>query len=333
MYHLPKDQYACPYLFLAPMEGVGDRCFRKAMASVGGFDEAVTDFIRVPINAHVKSLAKVYDANETLPIPLAAQIMGSDPVLMAEMTQEMASRGAPRIDLNCGCPSNTVTGRGAGSSLLKDPSVLYQVAHAMVKAVSVPISIKMRSGYEDLTLFKENLLAAQESGVCMITLHPRTKVEGYTPPAKWELIAQAKSLLKIPLVGNGDILTVEHAHKMLQTTNCDALMVGRGAVINPFIFHQIKASFSGKSYVPSWEVLIQYFKVYLEEIPKEMPERNKISKMKQLMSFLFKGNEKLLALRQSILTSSCPTMKSYLDFAIPILQANNAISSRASRPG
>src|SRR5262249_19647362 len=150
----------CPYLLLAPMEGVGDRCFRKAMASVGGFHEGVTDFLRVPANAHVQSLAKVYQADEMAPIPLAVQLMGSDSELMAAMAVEVEKRGAPRIDLNCGCPSNTVTGRGAGSSLLKDPDLLYQIAKVMVKAVSVPVTIKMRSGYEDTSRFKENLLAA-----------------------------------------------------------------------------------------------------------------------------------------------------------------------------
>jgi tRNA-dihydrouridine synthase len=143
---LPKDVNGCPYLFLAPMEGVGDRCFRRAMASVGGFDEGVTDFLRVPTNAHVQSLARVYEAHEMAPIPLAAQLMGSDLDLMALMAIEVEKRGAPRIDLNCGCPSKTVTGRGAGSSLLKDPDLLHRVAKAMVEAVSVPVSIKMRSG-------------------------------------------------------------------------------------------------------------------------------------------------------------------------------------------
>ena len=135
---LPQDKNGCPYLQLAPMEGVGDRCFRKAMASIGGFDEAVRDFLRVPTNAHVKSLAKVYVADELSPIPLAAQIMGSDPDLMAQMAQELAQKGALRIDVNCGCPSNTVTGRGAGSSLLKDPNFLHEVAGAVVRAVIFP---------------------------------------------------------------------------------------------------------------------------------------------------------------------------------------------------
>lgn len=317
---IPKDSNGCPFLLLAPMEGVGDRCFRKAMASVGGFDEAVTEFLRVPTNAHVKSLARQYQANETTPIPLAAQLMGSDPHLMAAMAYEVELRSAPRIDLNCGCPSNTVTGRGAGSSLLKDPDLLNKIATAMVKAVSVPVTLKMRSGYEDTSLFKENLLAAQESGVRYITLHPRTKVDGYGPPAKWELIAEAKSILKIPLVGNGDILNVEDALNMLKMTGCDALMIGRGSVINPFIFHQIRAHFSGKPYKKDWEDLIRYFDVYLENIAPEMPMRTKINKMKQLMSFLFKGNEDLLNKRQQILTSTNPDLETFLHFAIPLLK-------------
>lgn len=317
---LPKDPCGCPYLILAPMEGVGDRCFRRAMASVGGFDEAVTDFLRVPSNAHVQSLASFYEADETLPIPLAAQLMGSDIELMAAMAREVEQRGAPRIDLNCGCPSNTVTGRGAGSSLLKDPDLLNQVAAAMVKAVSVPVTIKMRSGYEDTSLFKENLLAAQDSGVSYITLHPRTKVDGYGPPAKWDLIAAAKSILKIPVVGNGDILNVDDALRMLATTGCDALMIGRGSVINPFIFHQIRAHFSGKIVEPSWEDLWDYLKVYLKEIPEQSSERLKINKMKQLMGFLFKANPHLLEKRQKMLTIPEKGFAAFFEAALAMLR-------------
>ena len=146
---LPKNSNGCPYLFLAPMEGVGDKAFRKAMAGVGGMNEAVTEFISIPANAHVESLVRVYDSQELAPLPLAAQIMGADPRLMAAMALEIEKKGAPRIDINCGCPSNTVTGRGAGSSLLKNPDYLYEVAKAVISAVKTPVTIKMRSGYED----------------------------------------------------------------------------------------------------------------------------------------------------------------------------------------
>ncbi len=311
---LPKDSNGCPYLQLAPMEGVGDSCFRKAIASIGGFDEAVRDFLRVPSNAHVQSLSKVYCSNELSPIPLAAQIMGGDATLMAAMAQELVLRGAHRIDVNCGCPSNCVTGKGAGSSLLKDPNTLHHVTKSVVQAVSIPVTIKMRSGYEDISLFKENLFAAQESGAHYITLHPRTKVDGYGPPAKWDLIAEAKSLLKIPVVGNGDILTVADALAMLQTTKCDGLMIGRGSLINPFIFHQIRASFANKPFIPSENQLMEYLNIYLKSMLAVAPAKTCVNKLKQLLGFVFK-NPELVEYRQQVLSSKLTDADSLLQYA------------------
>lgn len=319
---LPKASTGCPYLLLAPMEGVGDRAFRKAMSTVGGFDEAVTEFLRVPSNAHIPSLAKVYQADELAPIPLACQLMGSDEQLMADMASAIEKKGALRIDLNCGCPSNTVTGKGAGSSLLKEPSHLYKVVQAMVKAVSIPVTVKMRSGFQDISLFQDNLLAAQESGARFITLHPRTKVDGYGPPARWDLIAQAKSILKIPLVGNGDILNVADALRMLQETDCDALMIGRGAVTNPFIFREIRAHYSSQPFVTTWESFIAYFDAFLSQISEALPNRSKINKMKQILSFLFRANPLLESKRQEVLTSAYSDAQSLLAFALPLLKAN-----------
>jgi tRNA-dihydrouridine synthase len=316
---LPKNPSGCPYLLLAPMEGVGDVAFRKAIASIGGFDEAVRDFIRVPMNGHIKSLGRVYFADELGSIPLAAQIMGSNTELMALMAQELVLRGAPRIDVNCGCPSNTVTGRGAGSSLLKDPNVLFEVAQAVVSAVSIPVTVKMRSGYEDTSLFKENLLAAQESGVSYITLHPRTKADGYGPPARWDLIAEAKSILKIPVVGNGDILTADDAHEMVRQTGCDALMIGRGSVINPFLFHEIKTSFEKKPYSHSRDQLNQFLKVYVESMPPDMLPRTRVNKLKQLLGFLFKASEKRLESRSLIMTSRYEEVDSLFEYAKALL--------------
>jgi len=316
---LLKDPFNTPYLILAPMEGVGDICFRKAMLSIGGFDEAVSEFLRVPAKAHVKSLAKKYNATEIAPIPFAAQIMGSNPELMAAMAQELEKRGAPSIDLNCGCPSNKVTGRGAGSSLLKDPKLLHDNAKAIVNAVSIPVTIKMRSGYKNTSLFKENLFAAQESGINYLTLHPRTKLDGYGAMAKWDLIAEAKQLLKIPVVGNGDILNVADALKMLSHTRCDALMIGRGALINPFIFRQIRSYFSKKSYSATPKDLNQYIQTYLDQIPNNMPSMRKIAKMKQLMGFLFQSNAQLLSKRQAMLRNSSTDFDSFLKSALSLL--------------
>jgi tRNA-dihydrouridine synthase C len=283
------------------------------MASIGGFDEACAEFLRVPMHAHIPSLSEQYVAGETDPIPLAAQVMGSDPELMAEMARALAEKGAPRIDLNCGCPSNTVTGKGAGSSLLKDPNLLHKIAKAMVDAVDVPVTAKLRSGFIDTSMFKENILAAQESGIAFLTLHPRTKEEGYGPPARWDLIAEAKSMLKIPVVGNGDITSVERAHQVLKETKCDALMIGRGALMNPWIFQEIKASFSKEAFEKPKEGLEIYLRTFAKGFTDEMPIRSQIGKLKQLMGFYFKGSDALLAKRPEMLKRDYASTQDFVE--------------------
>ena len=286
--YLKKHPSGCPKLFLAPMEGVGSLPFRKAMTTIGGFDEACTEFLRVPSDGFVEGLAKKYDAFELAPFSQAVQIMGSSKQLIGELCPLLEKRGAPRIDLNCGCPSNTVTGRGAGSSLLKEPTQLYEIAQTMVKSVRIPVTAKLRSGFTDTSLFKDNLLAAQEAGILFMILHPRTKADGYTAPAKWELIAEAKSFLKIPVVGNGDIVTVEDALKMLRETHCDALMIGRGTVMNPWIFHEIKAYFQQEFFQKPWKQLECFLDLFMATLAKDSAEKNKINHLKQCISFLFK---------------------------------------------
>lgn len=317
---LPLHTSGCPYLFLAPMEGVGDRPFRQAMATIGGFDEAVTEFIRVPINAHVESLARVYQSDELGSIPLAAQVMGSSDTLIAQMGQELEKRGAPRIDLNCGCPSNTVTGKGAGSSLLKNPDHLFNIARSLVQAVTIPVTIKMRSGYDDTTLFHENLFAAQDSGVSFITLHPRTKKEGYSAQANWDLIQQAKELLKIPVVGNGDIKTTDDALNMLKSTRCDALMIGRGAVIDPFIFLKLKAHFKGETLTITLDDYHQFLQAFASYLLPQTPHRTKGNKLKQLLSFMFTSTPLLETQRPSMLRLDTSNPEHFLNSALELLK-------------
>ncbi len=308
-----NKKFNCP-LFLAPMEGLGDRAFRKTAASVGGFDWACTEFIRVSQNPHIPSLAKEYSPHDTAPIPQAAQLMGSDPEMMGRVAKAIEERGAPRIDLNCGCPSNTVTGKGAGSSLLKSPELLNAVVGSMVRSVSVPVTAKLRSGFTDIFLFRENLLAAQEAGIAFLTLHPRTKEDGYGPPARWDLIAEAKQILNIPVIGNGDILTVDDAVRMLAQTKCDGLMIGRGAVSNPWIFQEIKAHFRGEEYVRPEGALKQYFETFLLECAA-MPQRTKLNKLKQLINFMAKSNPR----RPEILSRVYADEREFVDFSLPIL--------------
>jgi len=302
------------------MEGLGDRAFRKALLTIGGFDEAVTEFISVPAKAHVTSLIKEYDAKELSPIPLAAQIMGADSDLMSAVAIELEKCHAPRIDINCGCPSNTVTGRGAGSSLLQTPQKLHDIAKKVVQNVHVPVTIKMRSGFDDISLFEDNLFAAQESGITFLTLHPRTKIDGYTPPARIELIGRAKQLLRIPVIGNGDIVSIEAYTRLLQETHCDGVMIGRGAVRDPFLFQKIKAYREGRSYTPTWNALYIYLTTFLQHLSSHAPERTKISKCKQLLGFLFMNHPTLIAKRQDILRMQPESSASFIDTLVPIIK-------------
>ncbi len=142
--------------------------------------------------------------------------------------------------------------------------------------------------------FTKILRRRKKAGVRYITLHPRTKADGYGPPARWDLIAAAKSFLKIPLVGNGDIRTAEDAAAMLKMTGCDALMIGRGSIMNPFLFHQIRAFFSKVPFHPQWEDLIQYFGIYAAELNPHSSLKQQVGKIKQVLSFFCKGNEGLM---------------------------------------
>ncbi|MGK0184181.1 MAG: tRNA-dihydrouridine synthase C [Halioglobus sp.] len=306
----------CPRLFLAPMEGLGDVCFRKAMTRIGGFDEACTEFIRVPKNACIPSLLKRFNPRDTAPIPQAVQVMGENPSLLAEMTVALEERGAHRVDLNCGCPSNKVVGKGAGSSLLATPERLYDIAKAMVDSVEIPVTAKLRSGYTDISLFRENLLAAQESGISFLTLHPRTKLDGYTPPARWDLIAEAKELLDIPVVGSGDILTVSDARRMLAETGCDGLMIGRGAVTNPWIFHEILSDFSKQPSPKNWDDSEDFIRHFSDLMIPTFKERNRINKLKQLINYLFKENDILHESLKGLLRSKPDTPEQYLEMII-----------------
>ena len=307
-------------LFLAPMEGLGDRTFRLALNTIGGFDEACTEFIRVPKNAHVRSLAKVYDSEELAPTPLAAQVMGDNEELMAAMVNELIDRGAPRVDLNCGCPSNVVVGRGAGSSLLKTPERLHRIVSAVTKAGAdrgIPVTVKMRSGYEDTTLFEENLKAIEEGGAVFITIHPRTKIEGYRPPANWDLIARAKSVTSVPIIGNGDIRCAADAIRMLEQTGCDGLMVGRGAAADPWIFHRIREALERPHRQPSWEETEAYLRYFARRM-EGLRERTQINKLKQLLNHLLEQHPDQ---RRELLRGGATTPSLFLESVVTTVRS------------
>ena len=184
----------------------------------------------------------------------------------------------------------------------------------MVSSVSIPVTAKLRSGFEDTSLFEENICAAAESGIAFLTLHPRTKVEGYKPPANWDLIRRAKNISKVPIVGNGDIITPADAQKMLNETGCDSLMIGRGAVINPWIFHEIRGN------VPKKRDIAAFVKEFCDNLPVTAKPRNHVNQLKQLSGFLFQRNKHLAERRMEMLRGSYADGNDFLFQMLPILR-------------
>lgn len=269
-----------PKLYLAPMEGVADRCFRISCARFyPHFDEATTEFIRLPRGGHIPSLIAGYDPLEIDPIPLAAQVMTHCPFGAAAIVTSLQEKGAQRIELNCGCPSNTVTGRGAGSALLEDPDHLGAILQSMRRSCHQTLSVKMRIGFKDSSLFEKNLEVIESSGVDLLTIHPRTKEQGYRLPCDWGFLAFAKKRLSIPIVGSGEIKSACEAIAMadlLQDTSTRpydkmGLMVGRAALGKPWIFAKIKIAFLERALLsvlsedrPFLEKSIAYYESFLE---------------------------------------------------------------------
>jgi nifR3 family TIM-barrel protein len=230
-------------MLLAPMEGVTDPVFRGLVLDLRGAGGASTEFVRV--SSHAITLRKLEKELGALrdDVPVALQLMAAGTDYLAETIANAEQVGAKWIDLNFGCPVKRVFGRGAGSAVLADPKRLARITAAAVAATKLPVTAKIRVGLTDDSLFHEILDAAGEAGAAMITVHARTRADSYQAPARWEWIAQAASHVHarfpgVPLVGNGSIETADDAHEMMRTTNCDAVMVGRAAIANPFIFNE-----------------------------------------------------------------------------------------------
>ena len=189
-------------------------------------------------------------------LPAAVQIFGSEPEFMAEgasiVARGMEGGVAPAaIDINMGCPVKKIVSAGDGSALMKNPTLAYNIVKAVVKAVSLPVTVKIRAGWdEEHKNAVEVACAVEEAGASLVAVHGRTKAQMYSGRAALDIIANVKEALRIPVVGNGDISSADDALRMKRETGCDGVMIGRGAVGNPFLFAEIRAALSGEAYTP-----------------------------------------------------------------------------------
>ncbi|WP_313602041.1 tRNA dihydrouridine synthase [Comamonas jiangduensis] len=237
-------------LLLAPMEGLLDFVLRDVLTRVGGVDRCVSEFIRVsgsilPDRVFLGYMPELLNGSKTLAgVPVRAQLLGSDPDYMAANAANLARLNPEGIDLNFGCPAKTVNRHGGGASMLQDPESIAKLVAAVRNAVPahLPVSAKMRMGFNDKSLMRECALAMVENGACELVVHARTKVEGYRPPAYWELIPEIKSVVKVPVVANGEIWTVQEALRCREQSGCEDLMLGRGSVADPSLALALRAA-------------------------------------------------------------------------------------------
>lgn len=239
--YLRKDK---PGLVLAPMEGVTDYPMRILLGELGGFDYAVSEFVRVSQDIPP---AKVFHRiapelqGRSAAVPVQVQILGGDPEKMALSALSAIAAGAEAIDINFGCPAPTVNRHDGGATLLKSPCRIREIVSAVRAAVppEMPVSAKLRLGWEVPSDIFENARMAQEGGASWITIHGRTKAQGYAPPALWEPIGEVRKQLSIPVVANGDIRTYEDYRRCREVTGCDHFMIGRGALGDPYLASRI----------------------------------------------------------------------------------------------
>jgi len=225
-------------IILAPMAGITDLPYRRIMKEFGA---ALVFSEMISANGVVRNGRKSFELTRSSADerPLAIQIFGDDPEMIAETARLLEER-AELIDINCGCPVNKVIRSGAGSALLREPARIGRIVAAVRKAIKVPLTIKIRSGWDQATLsyLEVGKIAAAE-GVDAITLHPRTRSQGFGGKADWRQIALLQEAVDIPVIGSGDIFTASDAEQMLSETGCAAIMIGRGGYGNPWLIRNI----------------------------------------------------------------------------------------------
>lgn len=278
-------------MILSPMAGVTDYTFRRLIKRRGGVGLVVSEFISVEglTRNNPKSKRQMrFDESER---PFAVQIFGGQPERMA-MGAEMAEEvGADILDVNCGCPAPKVVKNGGGSGLLREPERLETILKEIKRSITIPLTLKLRTGYTESTINVVDIAKmAEQCGVEHIQVHGRTRDQGYKGLANWDLIRQVKEAVSVPVSGNGDITNIENGMKRWRESGTDGILIGRGAMQNPWIFRQFNDVLEGRSpYQPDLDekkaVLLEFFEMCLEE----MPELVALGKMKQLAGQFTKG--------------------------------------------
>ena len=311
-----KKLFASPVRLLAPMEGLTDPLMRQILTQIATdlgrpYDWSVSEFIRVtqhllPAHVFYKYVPELHhDAKTASGTPIHIQLLGSEAQLMAENAAYACELGAPAIDINFGCPAKTVNNHRGGSVLLDEPEVMYDIISAVRQAVPahIPVSAKIRLGYTDTSRMDDIRGAIATSGTDWLTIHARTKTQGYKPPAYWDKI-QSFNTLDIPVIANGEIWNSEHAQNCMTQSGTAHLMLGRGAVTRPDLIAQLDTDSSQNqknlenTALLSWQDLIAHQIKFLEGAAKS--DVVLVGRYKQWLAMLTKGYNEAKILWDSI---------------------------------
>lgn len=272
-----------------------DHYLRAIITEIGGFDLAISEFVRVvdlklPRKSFVQRAPELLHRGRTASgTPVRIQLLGSHPEAMLANAQKALELGSPGVDLNFGCPSKTVNNSCGGAVLLKDPENIFKIVSHIRQGLpeGALLTAKMRLGYDDKSLAFENAQAIEEAGAKELTIHARTKVEGYRPPAHWEWIARVKEKVSLPIIANGDIFTVADYHQCRDISGCDDVMIGRGVIFKPDLVRNIRADQTGIVLDPMpWTQLQPLVLKFYQSMMGQVAPRYIGGRLKQWFNFL-----------------------------------------------
>lgn len=261
------------HLVLAPMQGLADPVMRDLLTRIGGFDECVTEFVRITHTVHnrptwLKYMPELATHNRTpAGVPVTLQILGSDADNMAVNALNAVRYGAERIDLNFGCPAPTVNRHAGGAVLLRQPQLIEHIVRTLRQRLPahIRLSAKMRLGYEDKTPALACARAIENGGAQALTVHARTKAEGYAPPAHWDWVARIRETISIPLTANGDVFSLADYRAIKAASGCTRIMIGRGAITVPDLARQIADFEHGRAVRPlDWPQLLPWIRLFFD---------------------------------------------------------------------
>lgn len=285
-------------IILAPMEGLVDAPIRETLTRVGGIDRCVTEFIRVthgllPPRIFYKYAPELDNRCETRAgVPVAVQLLGSDPEMMGRHGARAAELGAGQVDINFGCPAKTVNRHKGGCVLMREPELMYEITAAVRRAVpaNIPVTAKMRLGYDDRSMGVACGQALTAAGAGEIVIHARSKVDGYKPPAYWEDIAKVREAVSSHVIANGEIWTVDDYWRCREVSGCDDVMIGRGLIARPDLAARIKASQRGEPLPPmTWAEAVELVEDYATALQGWLEDRYVTGRIKQWLNYLRQG--------------------------------------------